>query len=169
MRFCFSSRTMKFVKNISAIFVSLLVIIATSGFGIYSHECDCCRTSTFSPLPVKHLCDADIHGSVCDLHDEAEQMPCCASKPKPTAKTQCSQGECCMVKLNFHRLNQYFHKQEIHQIQSVDCFSDVISIIDTEIISIKQFRKLLIHSGISPPIPSVEDFVIFSSALKIPF
>ncbi len=158
------------VKKISAIFLAFVVIITTSGFNIYSHDCNCCETNDISLAKPEACCNPDFDNIICEVGESEHTSDCCpAETPKPDKSRICSSGSCCLVEHTFYKIHSYFQKQSNNIIQQIypECYSNLI--IKTDIEATTFIKKMVFISGKSPPKISVDDFLIFCHTLKIPF
>ncbi len=159
----------KIIKKISAVFLALVVIIATSGFNIYTHNCGCCETTDIWLAKPETCCKPDIDNTICEVGQFESSSDCCHTKTSKSDNHQtCSSGSCCLVEQTFYKIYSCFQKQKNNNIEQVYPQHHNVLIIKTDIEATNFIKKMIFISGKSPPKISVADFLIFCHTLKIP-
>jgi len=95
------------IKNIALVITVVLLIVATGGFSIYHHLCDCKgerSASVFLETSCEHQ-NSSPAASYCS----AEEIPsCCKEKSAPEKKHQCNGNDCCNTSIQFLKINDVF-------------------------------------------------------------
>lgn len=156
----------KVFKNILSITLAAVVLMATSGFRIYSHECDCCGKDEISLVAIDACCEDAHTAQACELTHMAES-DCCAPVSDVDVVHDCETSDCCEVQADFVKLKNVFDKSKVLSIKYPILESHVVQVIDAEALAEKDITGFLQVADNSPPKIPVRDFVIFSHSLKI--
>jgi hypothetical protein len=159
----------KSLIKISSLLLVVSILIATSGFSIYTHECNCCGSEDISLVDFQTCCEQNEKEHICAT---GQQLPeaCCDEKEKDQQRDHvCSTNHCCTVESDFHKLKNEFEKTKTPSVQKIDLRVYFIQTLETETLIKPILNKLLQIADESPPILLTRDFIIFSHALKIPF
>ena len=156
----------KVLKNILSIVLALVVLLATSGFSIYSHECDCCGKDEISLVAIDTCCE-DAHAvQACDLTHMAES-DCCTPVTDVEVVHDCETSACCEVQADFVKLKNLFDKSKVLTVKYPVLENHLVQIVDAQAITEKSITGYLQIADNSPPKIPVRDFVIFGHTLKI--
>jgi len=97
----------KAIKNIALLLIVTLVIMATGGFSIYHHICNCAGDASAS-LFLETTCDHEssaVSSSCCSVK---ENSSCCDTEPGEEDKTACHDEDCCQTSSQFLKINDSF-------------------------------------------------------------
>jgi hypothetical protein len=155
----------KLIQNISILTLAFFTLVATSGFNVHEHNCNCCETEVVSLVNVDVCCDFEI--DVCE--SESAELSCCSSTPIVSVDTDtCPGNDCCRIVQDFHKIDNDFKYQNTLHLKHFYFHTRTIQQIKTEVQASGLVKKLIFISDKSPPKISVDDFIIFSNSLKIP-
>jgi hypothetical protein len=95
----------RIIKDISLILVVLLLVLATGGFSVFHHVCQCAgemSVSVFKEVTCSHV--EDSHNCCMD-----EETPsCCANKPDHQSNNTCNGTDCCKNSMQFLKISDSF-------------------------------------------------------------
>lgn len=154
----------KLFHKIFSLILVIVILTTTTGFRVYSHECDCCGTEEISLVEIQECCVDSHEAMICNISHQ--QVSACCTAPEPSGH-DCAQSECCEVDSDFHKLNQLFEKSNVLTINYPRLENFSIQIINTEPLVEQAITGFLDTSENAPPKIPIRDFVIFSHALKI--
>jgi hypothetical protein len=95
------------IKNIALIMVVGLLILATGGFSVYHHICNCAGEMSASVI-VKTSCGHDHSSSKESCCSNSEAPSCCKEKPVKETKHHCNGHDCCNTSSQFLKINDSF-------------------------------------------------------------
>jgi hypothetical protein len=154
----------KLFQKILSIVLALVVLATTSGFRIYTHDCDCCGTGEISLVEIDECC-GDAHDlTPCNVAHQSAGT-CCPDQASNVH--DCEEAHCCVVDADFYKLQEVFEKSKVLKVNLAKIKNSPFSIIDTEPLVQKNNTVFLDISKESPPKIPIRDFVIFSHSLKI--
>lgn len=153
----------KLLQKILALILALVVLTTTTGFRIYSHDCDCCGTEEISLVEIQECC-GESGNATCDI-SHMKDADCCTGKEP--IHHDCKKSQCCSVDSDFYKFYQLFEKSKVLTVHTPNFENFPIQIIDTEPLVTKAITGFLDTSEDSPPRIPVREFVIFSHSLKI--
>ncbi len=154
----------KLIQKISAVLLALVVLATTSGFHIYSHDCDCCGSEDISLIAIEECCIDTQKSNTCNLLHEQDASCCPVNE---TSDHNCQDADCCEVENHFVKLKNDFDKSRDLVLHFPNLENFLLQIIDAESIAEKSIHGFLEKSDKSPPKIPVRDFVIFCHSLKI--
>lgn len=154
----------KLFHKILSVVLAVVILTTTSGFRIYSHDCDCCGTDEISLVKIDGCCEDTPETIVCDL--SLHQKAACCEGPEQTAH-DCKDAQCCEIESDFFKLQESFEKSSVLTIKLPKLTNFQLQIIDTETLAEKVNIVFLNISKDTPPKIPNRDFVIFSHSLKI--
>ena len=96
---------MKWLKNTGLIFVISLLILATGGFSVFHHVCNCAgevSTSLFTEVTCQ---DKHTEASCCS---HTETPSCCIQKEKNKKAHTCHDKDCCQNSVQFFKISDSF-------------------------------------------------------------
>lgn len=97
----------KAINNLALLLIVTLVIMATGGFSIYHHICNCAGDTSAS-LFLEISCDHEsstVSSSCCSVK---ENNSCCDTEPGEQDKTACNDEDCCQTSSQFLKINDLF-------------------------------------------------------------
>ena len=154
----------KLFNKILSVLLALVVLTATSGFRIYSHDCECCGIDEISIVEIEDCCEGAHEAMACDLSHKQESA-CCTDVVQTVH--DCEDAHCCEVESDFFKIRESFDKSKIVTVNAPKLTNITLQIIDTEPLIEKINMGFLDISKDSPPKIPIRDFVIFSHTLKI--
>lgn len=154
----------KLFQKILSLTLAVIILTTTSGFRIYTHECDCCGSDEISLVQIDECCEESDEPMVCDLSHHQEAA-CCSTTEQSVH--DCEDAQCCEVEADFYKLHELFEKSKVLTVRLPNLENFPLQIIDTEPLAEKANTILLDSSKDSPPKIPIRDFVIFSHSLKI--
>lgn len=158
------------IKKSVAVFLAIVVLISTSGFTVYEHNCNCCQTTDYSLTNFTSCCDHDSETSVDTAPQICSDGICCnTAADEETQNHVCSIDGCCNFDNNYEKLTVDFDKSQTVSIRYFPQLIHVIQILKPQVLVEPELQKLIHISQNAPPILAETDFVIFAHALKIPF
>jgi hypothetical protein len=95
----------RIIKDISLILVVSLIILATGGFTVFHHVCQCAgemSVSVFTEVKCSH--SEDPHACCLDK----ETPSCCADKPDHQSNNSCNGKDCCRNSVQFLKISDSF-------------------------------------------------------------
>lgn len=156
----------KLFQKILSVFIAVLVLVTTSGFRIYSHDCDCCGSDEISFVEIDTCCEEEQTALPCDLIHSFD-TPCCPPIEITDILHDCETSGCCEVQADFFKLNNIFDKSKVLNIKYPVLENYMVQVVDTEALTEKTITRYLQVADNSPPKIPFRDFVIFGHALKI--
>jgi hypothetical protein len=158
------------IKKISAVLLAIVVLVSTSGFTVYEHNCNCCQTTDYSLTIFSSCCDHDSAITNETAPETCSDGICCnITTDEKTQNHVCSADGCCNFNNNYEKLAVDFDKSQTVSIRFFPKLINVIQILNPIVLVEPELQKLIHISQNAPPILSETDFVIFAHALKIPF
>jgi hypothetical protein len=97
----------KVIKNTALIMVVGLLILATGGFSVYRHICNCAGEMSASVI-VKTSCGHDHSSSKEPCCSNSDIPSCCKEKPAKETKHRCNGHDCCQTSSQFLKINDSF-------------------------------------------------------------
>jgi hypothetical protein len=156
---------MRIFRNIGLIFVVSMLIMASGGFSIYDHICQCAGERTesfFKQTTCEHQTVKAVH-SCCAVK---ETKSCCAEKPVSKHKQTYHRDKCCNSTAQFFRINDSYQPAVtksslnpvvlVHAILSIDIQEDIN----------KTFEIIIHSTGLSPP-ETGRDILVAHHQLKL--
>jgi hypothetical protein len=156
---------MKIIRNIGLIFVVSMLIIASGGFSIYYHICQCAgeRTeSIFKQATCEHQTAKAVH-SCCAVK---ATKSCCAGKPVSKHKQTCHRDKCCNTTAQFLKINDSYQPVSVKISLDPVVLAGVILIVDTQDDINSSSENNLHSTGLSPP-ASGREFLVAHHQLKL--
>ncbi|NCA86261.1 MAG: hypothetical protein EOM83_11920 [Clostridia bacterium] len=147
--------------KISVVFSALLLLIATMGVNIYSHDCTCCASSQIAIMEVPDECCEDVAAS--ETYNQADACTCHITNSHQA-------GHKCHFNHQYHKLVVNFTSPVIAQLMPLMLSLNEIILHEQQPIVVEDTTKntlqLLQHL---PPKLAHRAFIIFTHTLKIPF
>jgi len=147
--------------KISVIFSALLLLIATMGVNIYSHDCTCCASSQITIMKAPDACCDDVATS--ETYNQADACTCHITDSH-------QHGHKCHFNHHYHKLNVTFTSPVVAHVMPIMLSPNEIILHEQQAVVVKDTTKntlqLLQHL---PPKLVHRAFIIFTHTLKIPF
>jgi len=147
------------LRNIVALSLAVIVLIATSGFTVFKHSCRSEKTTEFSLL---------IPEFKCEHFQQEASLPSCCCIPEENSNESFSNEECCdtdsfLIKLNITTDIQDYVKHIPHSFSNIPVCEELINHSE-----ITETRHIIICNDLPPP-KSGKELCVFLNQLIIPF
>ena len=147
--------------KISVIFSALLLLIATMGVNIYSHDCTCCASSQITIMKAPDACCGDV--AISKTNDPVEERTCHITDSHHSAHK-------CHFDHRYYKLDVTFTSPVVVDVMPMMLSLNAIILHEQQPIVVedttKNILQLLQHL---PPKLVHRAFIIFTHTLKIPF
>jgi len=98
---------MRLAQKIGIIFIVSLLILATGGFSIYHHFCNC-EGETTASLFLKESCDHHHTSATLSCCRGEKVKSCCEQEPVKEKKQTCHKDHCCKNISQFLKISDSF-------------------------------------------------------------
>ena len=98
---------MQIIRNITVIIIVGLLIVATGGFSIYHHLCNC-KGERSASVFMETTCDPQNSSPAASCCSDQEIPSCCKEKQSQETKHQCNGNDCCNTSIQFLKINDVF-------------------------------------------------------------
>ena len=147
--------------KISVIFSAVLLLIATMGINVYSHDCACCASSEITIMKAPDQCCDDVAAP--ENHNPADACTCHITESHQS-------GHKCHFNHHYHKLDVTFTSPVVVDVMPMMLSLNAIILHEQQPIVVedttKNILQLLQHL---PPKLVHRAFIIFTHTLKIPF
>ena len=160
--YIYSTTVKKMMRHIASILLSVIVIIATSGYTVFHHTCYSSQTSELSVIVPEFSCDHSQN------HDEDHETSCCAIPVTEEEGNTCGDSDCCDTETYSIDLDVTFYSPD--QIKKVNQ-SDIQRLLpEIEVVTQESENlssQFYIYNDLPPPL-SGRTLHIFLNQLNIP-
>lgn len=152
----------RFLIHTASIFLSVVILIATSGFTVFHHSCKSTQISEFSFIVPEFSCEHFQH------QEKEHVSSCCNDLHTTENERSCADANCCntesfVVKSEF---TLYVDNNDVKE-GFFYIIPAIISLSDPESGIQKEFTNIIISNDLPPPLAG-KDLHIYLNQLNIP-
>lgn len=138
----------RIVKNISLFLVVSMLVLATGGFSIFYHVCNCAGAMSVS-IFTEAACNLGVDSHSCCT---AKELPaCCANKTGIHTKKICHGKDCCHNSVQFFKINDSFQPGFANNIVKPDIQAVKLILIEIPSVLCEAPAENVFTSDLPPP------------------